>query len=92
MERVIALPRSATHAPGRRKPQLIPGHHCLRSSGQRREVRGRASIADVDPDDAVDAIRPQHRVLIAEKAAPVVEEKGDRAVGADSIDDLVKEV
>src|SRR5262245_57988557 len=66
-----------TYLPGEREPHLVREHHELAFEAELRPMLARAGIADVHADDAFHELGMTHGELIAEEAAPVVQQQDD---------------
>ena len=90
--RVIRVADRPADSPRQGEPALIRHEHRLGGERERAEVRGRAGVADVDADDPGHACGLAHRELVAEEAAPVVEQEHHRPAGADGIHHRAQQV
>ena len=78
---------AAANAPGDRKPHLVGQHHQLARGAYLGAVLARAAVADIHADYALDELRVAQGELVAEEAAPVVQEERHAPARAGLLDD-----
>lgn len=81
----------AAQLPGQRQPQLVAGDLQQRLDRERSLIRTRVVVADVHRHHAAHPLRMTRGKLIAEDAAPVVQQQRDRLVGADGLHDGIEQ-